>query len=224
MQELKKLSAGEKSMIHQVIVICKLFNSRKVTLHGQKVEDMVEIVNDANKVQQPCHLFSDSDKTHGTDDHCDSTGNSNEHKPPSRSYKDKSKFDKQALEVELLEFQKICQFRVMDMTESEDLNFIFGEGTFDQIAIKVREYCPLLTKIVETLAVGKWSKYNKYKKTVSYKFKTALQMVLALDDIKSPRTTTAFSTLFGLLLISYGAGKVVLQTLEPFGLCKSYDF
>ena len=59
------------------------------------------------------------------------------------------------------------------MTESEDLNFIFGEETFDQIAIKVHEYCPILTEIVETLAVGKWSKYNKCKKTVSYKFKTA---------------------------------------------------
>jgi hypothetical protein len=158
------------------------------------------------------NIFSDSDKTHGTDDHCDSTGNSKEHKPPFCNDQDQLKFDKQALEVELLEFQKICQFRVMDMTENEDLNFIFGEGTFDQIAI------------VETLAVGKWSKYNKCKKTVSYKFKTALQMVLALDDIKSQRTTTAFSTLFGLLLISYGAGKVVRQTLEPFGLCKSYDF
>ena len=61
------------------------------------------------------------------------------------------------------------------------------------LASPLCESCPLLTEIVETLAVGKWSKYNKSKKTVSYKFKTALQMVLALDYIKSQRTNTAFS-------------------------------
>ena len=97
--------------------------------------------------------------TPGTVEHCNSTCN----------LKDHLKFDKQTLEVELVEFQKICQVRVMDMVESEDLNFILGEGTFDQIAMKVCEYCPLLTEIVETLAVSKWSKYNKSKKTVSSK-------------------------------------------------------
>lgn len=73
----------------------------------------------------------------------------------------------------------------MDMTESEQLNLIFGEGIFNQIEMKVRECCPLLTEIVEILAVGRWSKYNKCKTTVKYKFKAALQMVLASDDIKS---------------------------------------
>jgi regulator of replication initiation timing len=28
----------------------------------------------------------------------------------------------------------------------------------------------------------------------------------------------------GLLLIAHGAGKALLSTLEPFGLCKSYNF
>ena len=57
----------------------------------------------------------------------------------SHNDQDQLKFDKQALGVELVKFQKICQVRVMDMVESEDLNFIFGEGTFDQIAMKVCE-------------------------------------------------------------------------------------
>ena len=49
-------------------------------------------------------------------------------------------------------------------------------------------------------------------------------MVLALDDMKSERTSLNFSTLFGLLLISCGAGKSLLCALEPFGLCRSYYF
>ena len=71
------------------------------------------------------------------------------------------------------------------MTKSDNLESILGENTFDTFATNVRDNCPVLTDIIETLAIGKWSQYNKGKKTESYKFKTALQMILALDDIKA---------------------------------------
>lgn len=154
------------------------------------------------------NLVEDDDKT---DQHDDSNSN-------------QGMFNKTTLEAELTEFKNICKVGVVDMTKSEDLDSIFGETTFDTFATNVRDCCPLLTGIIETLAIGKWSKYNKGKKTQSYKFKVALQMILALDDIKSQRTSTEFSTLFGILLISHGAGKAVIQALEPFGLCKGYDF
>ena len=83
---------------------------------------------------------------------------------------------------------------------------------------------PTLTRFIEAIAIGDWKKYKTGKKSSSFKFKSAIQILLALDDIKSQRTTTNFSTLFGLLLISHGAGKALLQALAPFGLCKSYNF
>ena len=142
----------------------------------------------------------------------------------SESNLNRDMFDKTVLEAELKECRKFCKVGVERMTKSDNLESILGENTFDTFATNVRDNCPVLTDIIETLAIGKWSQYNKGKKTESYKFKTALQMILALDDIKSQRTTTEFSTLFGLLLISHGAGKAVIQALEPFGLCKSYAF
>lgn len=61
-------------------------------------------------------------------------------------------------------------------------------------------------------------------KKTAYKFKSALHIVLALDDIKSQQSKSDFSTVFGLLLLSHGAGKALLDVLEPFGLCKGYEF
>ena len=104
--------------------------------------------------------------------------------------------NKAVLEVELTKFKDICKVRVLDMTNSEDLHAIVEETTFDSFANDVRNHCPVLTDIIETLAVGKWSKYNKGKKNQHYKFKVALQMILALDDIKSQRTCTEFEYIY----------------------------
>ena len=105
----------------------------------------------------------------------------------------------------------------------EDGNVVLP-GFFDSIADNINLQCPLLTKIIDCLAVGKSSKKNVGKKDCSFKFKAAIQAIMALDDIKSERSKSSFSTIFGLLLIAHGAGKALLSTLEPFGLCKSYNF
>lgn len=133
-------------------------------------------------------------------------------------------FDKVVLQSELKDFKHICEVNVPDMTQNYDLGLLFNEASFGSFANNVREQCPNLTRFIEAISIGDWTKYNTGKKSSSFKFKSAIQMLLALDDIKSQRTTTNFSTLFGLLLISHGAGKALLQALEPFGLCKSYNF
>ena len=95
---------------------------------------------------------------------------------------------------------------------------------FDQLADAIKLKCPLLTNIVNSLAVGKSTEKNVGKKDCDFKFKAAIQTIMALDDIRSERFKSSFSTIFGLLLIAHGAGKAMLNVLEPFGLCKSYNF
>ena len=84
---------------------------------------------------------------------------------------------------------------------------MIGEMYFDNLATDVERQCPMITEIVKLLVTGK-----------------RVQVLLALDDIRSQKTKSDFSTLFGLLLMSHGAGKTMLDALEPFGLCKSYNF
>ena len=110
------------------------------------------------------------------------------------------------------------------MKDEDDLELMIGEMYFDNLATDVERQCPMITEIVKLLVTGKRDERNTGKKVPEYKFKSAVQVLLALDDIRSQKTKSDFSTLFGLLLMSHGAGKTMLDALEPFGLCKSYNF
>lgn len=82
---------------------------------------------------------------------------------------------------------------------------------------------PFLRKLFRCWQQGHEMIETLGKKT-AYKFKSALHIVLALGDIKSQQSKSDFSTVFGLLLLSHGAGKALLDVLQPFGLCKGYEF
>ena len=84
---------------------------------------------------------------------------------------------------------------------------MIGEMYFDNLATDVERQCPMLTEIVKLLVTGKRDERNTGKKAPEFKFKSAVQVLLALDDIRSQKTKSDFSTLFGLLLMSHGAGK-----------------
>lgn len=128
------------------------------------------------------------------------------------------------LQKEMQYLQTLTDIGMKKINEEDDLEVVLNEHFFDNISKKVEENCPILKEIVQVLATGTRDDRNTGKKTSAYKFKSALQLVLALDDIKSQHSTSDFSTVFGLLLLSHGAGKALLDVLEPFGLCKGYEF
>ena len=115
-------------------------------------------------------------------------------------------FDTAVLEHELIKFKDICKVDEDELPKIGNLWKHFNNTMFTEFANSVHENCPMLTSIIETISIGDWTKYNTGRKSSSYKFKSTIQMVLALDDIKSQRTSSNFSTLFGLLLITYGLG------------------
>ena len=67
---------------------------------------------------------------------------------------------------------------------------------------------------------------NKYreKKLINSNSNLLYIFLNAIGEIRSQRTTNEFALMFGLLLISYGCGKSVLDAVYSIGLCKSYDF
>ena len=112
----------------------------------------------------------------------------------------------------------------MKRIHEDDLELVVNERFFENMAREVDEKCPILKEIIQVLATGTRDDRNTGGKKTAYKFKSALHIVLALDDIKSQQSKSDFSTVFGLLLLSHGAGKALLDVLEPFGLCKGYEF
>ena len=128
------------------------------------------------------------------------------------------------LQKELTTLQQLQSIGICNLKDEDDLELMIGEMYFDNLATDVERQCPMITEIVKLLVTGKRDERNTGKKAPEFKFKSAVQVLLALDDIRSQKTKSDFSTLFGLLLMSHGAGKTMLDALEPFGLCKSYNF
>ena len=128
------------------------------------------------------------------------------------------------LQKELTTLQQLQKIGICNLKDEDDLELMIGEMYFDNLATDVERQCPMITEIVKLLVTGKRDERNTGKKAPEFKFKSAVQVLLALDDIRSQKTKSDFSTLFGLLLMSHGAGKTMLDALEPFGLCKSYNF
>lgn len=128
------------------------------------------------------------------------------------------------LQKEISTLQQLQNIGICNLKDEDDLELMLGEMYFDNLATEAEKQCPLLTEIVKLLVTGKRDGRNTGKKAPEYKFKSAIQVILAVDDIRSQKTKSDFSTLFGLLLMSHGAGKTMLDSLEPFGLCKSYSF
>lgn len=128
------------------------------------------------------------------------------------------------LQKELSTLQQLQHIGICNLKDEDDLELMIGETYFDNLATEAERQCPLLTEIVKVLVTGKRDERNTGKKAPEFKFKSAIQMLFALDDIRSQKSKSDFSTLFGLLLLSHGAGKTMLDSLEPFGLCKSYNF
>ena len=128
------------------------------------------------------------------------------------------------LQKELTTLQQLQNIGICNLKDEDDLELMIGEMYFDNLATDVERQCPILTEIVKLLVTAKRDERNTGKKAPEFKFKSAVQVLLALDDIRSQKTKSDFSTLFGLLFMSHGAGKTMLDALEPFGLCKSYNF
>lgn len=128
------------------------------------------------------------------------------------------------LQRELTTLQQLQNIGICNLKDEDDLELMIGEMYFDNLATDVERQCPMITEIVKLLVTGKRDERNTGKKAPEFKFKSAVQVLLALDDIRSQKTKSDFSTLFGVLLMSHGAGKKMLDALEPFGLCKSYNF
>lgn len=94
---------------------------------------------------------------------------------------------------------------------------------FNAFASQIKEKCPLIDSILETLVVAKSDRNVHKTNAFKFKFKCASHVLAALIHIRSSKTSTDFPLLFGLLCISYGAGKQFINMLNAIGLSLHWD-
>lgn len=86
----------------------------------------------------------------------------------------------------------------------------------------IQEQCPLIVSAIESLVVTDNTNWNAIK-TEHYKKLCASQFLAVLLNIRNSRAVNDFVFLFGILCISFGAGKQMINMLSKLGLSVQWD-
>ena len=96
------------------------------------------------------------------------------------------------------------------------------DSLFTSFLDEIIENCPLITSVIECLLVFNRKERN-VNKTGAYKMLCASQSLSVLLNIRNSRAMNDFVFLFGILCISYGAGKQFINMLSALGLTLHWD-
>ena len=113
---------------------------------------------------------------------------------------------------ELKILQDICNMGIRS-----GKNELIKPSLFKDFSCAVEERCPLLKNIIETLVVSNAHERNTYK-TNEKKLLCGHHALALLLNVRNSNCCNDMPLLFGLLCISYGAGKQFINMLQSIGL------
>ncbi len=106
---------------------------------------------------------------------------------------------------------------------SQDAEDIIDPSLFKDFKEKVSEKCPFLTSIIEALVIGSNKSERNTIKTVEKKVLCGHHALALLLNVRNSNCFNDFPLLFGILCISYGAGKQFVNMLKAIGISLHFD-
>ena len=123
------------------------------------------------------------------------------------------------LKVELDEFERLCNMGVRSQFGME--KFSLHDNLLGDLTDRVKVKCPLITSMLNALVTSETDRNNM--RTNAVKFMDATHALNFLLNIKSKHNKNDFALLFGLMAISYGAGKQFIKMLHSMGLSLQWE-
>ena len=123
------------------------------------------------------------------------------------------------LKVELDEFERLCNMGVRSQSGME--KFSLHDNLLGDLTDRVKVKCPLITSMLNALVTSETDRNNM--RTNAAKFMDATHALNFLLNIKSRHNKNDFALLFGLMAISYGAGKQFIKMLHSMGLSLQWE-
>ena len=123
------------------------------------------------------------------------------------------------LKVELDEFERLCNMGVRSQFGME--KFSLHDNLLGDLTDRVKVKCPLITSMLNALVTSETDRNNM--RTNAAKFMDAAHALNFLLNIKSRHNKNDFALLFGLMAISYGAGKQFIKMLHSMGLSLQWE-
>lgn len=116
-----------------------------------------------------------------------------------------SKRQKSTVREEMKVLERLCDTNIRDGSSQEAYDSV-SPHLFKEFTEEVQERCPLIHEVIETLVISNQQERNVYK-TNSHKILCGLQSLAFMVNIRNSNARNSFPLLFGLLCVSYGAGK-----------------
>ena len=129
---------------------------------------------------------------------------------------------KNLIQEEICHLSSLHEFKDIRKSDIGARHNLITPDLFNEFVTQVKENCPLIDSIFESIVSTATSEKN-VQKTNKFKFKCATHALAGLMHIRSSKASTDFSLLFGLLSISYGAGKQFVNLLNTIGLSLHWD-
>lgn len=123
---------------------------------------------------------------------------------------------KATIKHEIRVLEGLCNTNIRDGSAQESYENI-TPSIFQNFTQAVQERCPLIHEVIEALVISNQQERNVHK-TNSHKMLCGLQTLAFMVNIRNSNARNCFPLMFGLLCISYGAGKQFVDMLQSMGL------
>lgn len=123
---------------------------------------------------------------------------------------------KATIKDEIRVLEGLCNTNIRDGSAQEAYENI-TPSIFQEFTQAVQERCPMIHEVIEALVISNQQERNVHK-TNSHKMLCGLQTLAFMVNIRNSNARNCFPLMFGLLCISYGAGKQFIDMLQSMGL------
>lgn len=125
---------------------------------------------------------------------------------------------KAQLKKEIKELEHLCS---IGLRKDSDIQHVINERVFSSLLEKFEETCPLIYSVIYTLLVSDMR--HRVHKSPKYKMTCGVNALTLLLSVRNQKIGNDVRLLFGLLCVTYGAGKQFINMLNAIGLTPHWD-
>lgn len=125
---------------------------------------------------------------------------------------------KSQLKKEIKELERLC---CIGLRKDGDIQHVINERVFPSLLENFEDTCPLIYSVIHTLLVSDMR--HRVHKSPKYKMTCGINALTLLLSVRNQKIGNDVRLLFGLLCITYGAGKQFINMLNAIGLTPHWD-
>jgi hypothetical protein len=122
---------------------------------------------------------------------------------------------------EMKVMEDICCIGLKAGGDGDHVESVRDMNIFADLLLNFEEKCPLLHSVLETLLVT--DSRRRVHKTAEYKLTCGVNALALLLSVRNQRCKNDVRLLLGLVCITYGAGKQLMNLLNAIGLTPHWD-